>query len=105
MAEVLQLNSFPSGFLTRRQGEQVRSRLIEIEAKVPPAQKLVIDFSDVSVMTPSFADECFGKFAERIGGVNFRQRVSLRNANDTIRTLINSVLTSRLRTEPKQPTS
>ena len=95
--EVFQLKLAVDGCcLTRGQGEQVREQIVMLERQVDPAQRVIIDFSGVIVMTPSFADECFGKLAERLGDANFRERITLRNANQTVRTLVNGVLRGRL---------
>lgn len=96
MRHVLRLKDCPGEFLTRRQGELVRSQLVECHARLAPGDVLTIDFSDVDAMAPSFADECFGKFAERVGTQSFRESVSLIGADETIRTLINSVLAGRI---------
>jgi hypothetical protein len=96
MPQVFRLKDSPGGFLTRRQGEEVRAYLVNLNRDLPPGERLVIDFAGVEVMTPSFADECFGKLAESIGGLNFRERVKLTGADPIIRTLLNSVLAERL---------
>ena len=96
MPNVFRLKDSPGGFLTRRQGEEVRARLMELDRDLPQGERLVIDFAGVEVMTPSFADECFGKLAESIGGLNFRKRVKLTGAEPIVRALLNSVLAERL---------
>gem|GEM_PF-5785033 len=47
-------------------------------------------------MTPSFADECFGKLVERMGRDAFKEKVRLIGAAETIRILINTVMARRL---------
>ncbi len=94
MREVLQLVNCNEEFLTRSQGERVRERLVKAYDSALGDQ-LVIDFSGVEVMTPSFADECFGKLAERVGFQNFRNSVSLTGGSETVRALVNSVLAQR----------
>ena len=96
MPQVFRLRDSEGGFLTRRQGEEVRKRLVELDRDLPPGERLVIDLTGVEVMTPSFADECFGKLAELIGGLNFRKRVKLTGADPILRALLNSVLAERL---------
>lgn len=99
MNEVLCLRDCASAFLTRRQGEAIRQHLVEQLDKIksmPNGHVLTIDFRGVDVMTPSFADECFGKFAERIGSHDFRNVIRLVGADPTVRALLNSVLSRRL---------
>lgn len=96
MAEVFRLFDCGTDFLTRGQGERVRARLVELHRSLGPGQSLVIDFTDVDVLTPSFADECLGKLAEVVGAANFRNSISMVGANETVRVLVNAVLASRL---------
>ena len=95
MPERIRLRECSGDFLTRRQGEELRAKLVGWHEHLSSDDRLVIDFGGVDVMTPSFADECFGKFAERIGFANFLQTISLVGAEETIRVLINSVLAGR----------
>ena len=97
MPKIVRLKDCAGEFLTRRQGEKLRKQLVQVYEELPPAESLAIDFVDVDIMTPSFADECFGKLAERLGAQNFRQFVALIGADPTIRALVNAVLTERMR--------
>lgn len=96
MAEVLRLIDCQSAFLTRAQGARVRERLVKSHTALREGERLSIDLSGVKTMTPSFADECLGKLAERLGAEIFRATVTLIGANNIIRVLINSVLSHRL---------
>lgn len=103
MTNVLRLVDQKGAFLTRSQGEKLRHRIEEIFSNLESGHRIAIDFAGVDVMTPSFADECFGKLAERLGANRFRQSISLNGADETIRTLINSVLAERLSTARHRP--
>jgi hypothetical protein len=96
MAQVLKLADCDTDFLTRGQGERIRARLVDLYHELKPGERLVIDLSGVDVLTPSFADECLGKLAEVVGMSNFGSSVSLVGANETVRVLLNSVLSRRL---------
>lgn len=96
MASVFRLRDCDADLLTRAQGERIRARLAELHEQLPPGGLLEIDLAGVGTMTPSFADECFGKLAERVGQQSFRSSISLKGADETIRVLINSVLARRL---------
>ena len=96
MNKVMRLKDCEGEFLTRRQGELVRERLVKLHKEMGPGDSITLDFAGVDIMSPSFADECFGKFAERIGAQNFRSFVLLIGANTTIRPLINAVLSERI---------
>ncbi len=84
------------GFVSRGQGERLRNELTKEYERLDVDHTLVIDFNGVDTMTPSFADECFGKLAEKIGVERFRKAISLVGADETIKTLVNSVLALRL---------
>lgn len=96
MHEIFRLRECTGEFLTRRQGEKIRERLVQLHKRLGADASIVVDFTGVDTMTPSFADECFGKFAEIIGALEFRKVVSLIGADETIRTLVNLVLSERL---------
>ncbi len=85
-----------AGFKTRHEGSDVRSQIEKVLAKTD--DMVAIDFSGVAVMTPSFADECFGKLAQELGIDEFKKRIRLRGADETIRVLMNFVLSERLST-------
>ena len=80
----------------------IRERLVKILDSLGEEDLLTIDFSGVDVMTPSFADESIGKFAERIGRNHFRSRVSLVGAAETIRALVNSILAERIPSDERK---
>ena len=95
MREIFRLAECEGEFLTRSQGEHVRTKLLDSYERVCSGDALVIDFAGVELMTPSFADDCFGKLAEIIGFAKFRQSVSVTGGNDIVRALLNSVLAER----------
>lgn len=96
MNHVIRLKDRCTDCLTRNQGESVRSCLVKAHEGIGPDDFLVIDFAGINAMTPSFADECFGKLAERIGSGRFILSVKLTGAVEPVKTLINSILTQRL---------
>lgn len=96
LQHLLSLKDRDTEFLTRTQGERVRNEMNSLIDKMSEGDRLVIDFNGVEGMTPSFADECFGKLAKILGPARFKAVVLLTNANDSIRVLINSVLSHRL---------
>ncbi len=103
MAEVIRLTECSSAFLTRRQGELVRERLVKELKSLDLTCKLRIDCSGVSEMTPSFADECFGKLLQYVGAYSFRSRISLVGADDTIKVLINAILAQQIEKGASNP--
>ncbi len=96
MNHIIRLIEQDSDLLTRAQGEKVRARIEELLDGLPVGDRVVVDLSDIQVMTPSFADECLGKLGERLGAARFRQVIKLTGADETNRTLVNAVLSERL---------
>ena len=96
MAKIIRLADQEGELLTRSQGERLRRRIEEVVQGLEEGDRVAIDFSQVSAITPSFADECFGKLAERLGAERFRATISLNGADETVRTLVNAVLSERL---------
>ena len=83
-------------FVSRDIGKLLRGKLMEFEATVPSDQKITIDASGVSIMTPSFADEFFGRTAAALGLNRFKHRFRLSGVEDSTKPLINNVVRNRL---------
>lgn len=82
--------------VTRERGERLRTVLREKVDSLPPGEILEIDFEGVENMTPSFADECFGKFIEALGREEFAKRVKLLKAAPLVRGVVKMVMGNRL---------
>lgn len=77
---------------TREYGSAVRARL---EEALRTADAVTLDLAGVEDMTPSFADECFGRLSEQMGADVTLAKVSLVNA-ERHRSLISAVIRRRL---------
>lgn len=62
-----------------------------------PNQKLIVDFSDVNLVSASFADEFIARLAKSLGIVTFFQRVSIVGMNDLVRRTMDAVIEQRLK--------
>ncbi len=62
---------------------------------------IVLDFDGVESVSSSFADELIAKVFIEFGGERFLKCVKIRNANDFVKTIINSSINERLK-ETKQ---
>ena len=82
--------------VTRLKGEELRQSLMSEFEKLDNSSYLQIDFGGVSMMTPSFADECFGKLAQSLGKPTFRSSLRLGGASQSIKALVNTVISQRL---------
>jgi hypothetical protein len=90
---VFELKSCGVNLLTRDQGARVRSRIAEIPFTVE--SPLVVEFSGVEAITPSFIDELLGRMLVEMGAKRFRDVIRLRGATDTVQRLVNRVLSYR----------
>jgi len=62
---------------------------------VKSCDSVAINFQGVSEMTPSFADEAFGRLLLELGPTVFKQKVLLKSATVELRRLVNYVLAHR----------
>ena len=60
------------------------------------AAYLVLDFSGVSMVSSSFADETIGKLAERFGMIGFGERFRLVNMSQQVRMLLDRAISLRI---------
>jgi anti-anti-sigma regulatory factor/anti-sigma regulatory factor (Ser/Thr protein kinase) len=81
-------------FGTRVAGRPVKIKLQNLSA-LCPAQKVFIDFSDVPVISSSFADEVLGKLFLELGPLAFMQRFEVVNTTDAVRGLIDRAIGQR----------
>jgi len=85
-----------SEFVTRDIGKFLRSKLLDFETLAPPDEQVIIDASGVTIMTPSFVDEFFGRTAAAIGLERFRCRFKIIGVEGETKQLINKVVRNRL---------
>lgn len=78
---------------TRAEGIQARGKLLQL-LEVHPS--LTLDFAKTQI-TVSFADECLGVLAEKLGKETFQQKITLKNISPTLESLLTHILTRRLR--------
>jgi STAS-like domain of unknown function (DUF4325) len=68
---------------TREAGGQVRIKILNL-VQAEPDERLVLDFSAVSMLSSSFADECVAKLAYEVGRSEFLRRCELRGMTETV---------------------
>lgn len=76
---------------TRPVGAQARFRLLDL---LHEHESIEIDFHNKS-LTPSFADECIGQLAAKLGLNDFKSRVKLLNLSASSRPLVKHVILTR----------
>ncbi len=79
---------------SRRGGTRVRQELRNL---LQGHEQVVVDFSDVRVISSSFADEVFGRLFVDLGPRAFMSRLVLRNVDPTIDGLIDRAIVQRTR--------
>ncbi len=87
------LSNYGSQLLTREVGVTIRADMATILAS---GRKINLSLEGVEDLTPSVADECFGKLAESMGEESFRDRVSLVGGHPLLQRLVEFVIRTRL---------
>lgn len=90
-------------FVSRDIGKCLREALLEFEATVAADELITIDASGVSLMTPSFVDEFFGRTASIFGLDQFRTRFRIIGIEGDTKQLINKVVRNRLILDRPEP--
>jgi hypothetical protein len=90
------LQDYASDFVTRDAGRLLREKLLALDASAPAEHRITVDAVGVSVMTPSFVDEFFGRTAALMGMERFRQRFRIVGIEGETRMLINNVVRNRM---------
>jgi hypothetical protein len=90
---VIDMKEFGETFGTRQQGRRIRNEVLMMTEDLSiPA---VFDFSDVAIVSSSFADECFGKMIIGIKIEALKEKIKFRNANNDIQTIISRAIKLR----------
>lgn len=81
-------------FASRAGGKPVKIKLKNL-VDMCEGQRLVLDFSGVSVISSSFADEVFGMLFLELGPMKFMSTIAFVNESSTVRGLIDRAITLR----------
>jgi anti-sigma regulatory factor (Ser/Thr protein kinase) len=88
------LKNEATSFGSRPAGQPVRIKLANL-ARMCPGQKVYVDFTDIPLISSSFADEVFGKLFVEMGALGFMQRFEFRNLVQTVRQIIDRAIMQR----------
>jgi hypothetical protein len=91
----IKVQSLAEKFATRESGAAARELVLQQLSQAGDAP-VSLDFEGIEP-TPSFADEFVGRLAEELGEECFRKRVRFVNLREPARTLLQNVVTKRLR--------
>jgi len=76
------------GFGSRAAAMPVRQKLKNL-IRICGGKRVTVDFSDVALVSSSFADEVFGKLFVELGPLEFMKAIEFRKVDSTIQGLIN----------------
>ena len=96
---VISIASESSGFGTRIAGERLRNFILNTIYESDGKQQLVLDFSGISIVSSSFADEFIGKLFVMLGFYKFSRLIKLSSMNETVEAIINRSIGQRMATE------
>lgn len=68
-----------------------------IEAAIQNNESVLLDFDEVESVSSSFADELLAKIYVEIGREKFTNHIRVKNANEFIKSIINSSIAGRLK--------
>ena len=85
------------GFGSRAAGMPLRQKLKNL-VRICGGKRIGIDFSDVPIISSSFADEVFGKLFAELGPLGFMKAFEFRRVDSTIQGLINRAIEQRAKT-------
>lgn len=80
---------------SREAGRPIRNKLNAIW-KMANASRVIVDMSDIYLISSSFADEVFGKLFVEVGPVQFSSVFQLKNTDSTVRQIIDKAITQRI---------
>jgi hypothetical protein len=83
-----------AGFGSRDTGRVIRNKIMNL-LRSDGSYILNIDFSNVSLISSSFADEAIAKVFLELGPINFMKRVKITSADSTIQALIDRAILQR----------
>ena len=89
------LKSECSSYGSRVAGKPVRTKLSNL-LKMGGNGVIIIDLSDIPLMSSSFADEAFGKLFLEAGPIAFMQRFKFVNVMSTVQLLIDRAIAQRM---------
>lgn len=93
---MFELKKETTGFGTRIAGERVRNKVLNYLKRIDTPNKINLDFSEVSMISSSFADEFIGKLLVELGFFRFTKTIFLTNVSKSIESIINRSVSQRM---------
>jgi len=95
---VFLLKDETNGFATRSEGERIRTKIENLSIELG-GEKIILDFSDIAMISSSFADEVVGKLMEKYGYEDFNKSFIISNVERNVESLLNYAITNRTMNE------
>jgi STAS-like domain of unknown function (DUF4325) len=92
---VLILKNEADSFGSRNAGTPLRNKIKNLVG-FSQDQKVAIDFTDIHLVSSSFADEVFGKLFKELGPLEFSTKLELKNVDPTVKLLIDKAIIQRM---------
>ncbi|OMG54698.1 hypothetical protein BJN45_05670 [Azonexus hydrophilus] len=92
---VFRVSDETNSFGSRIAGTPLRKKLLNL-AKMCPNYPVVIDFSDVALISSSFADELIAKLFVEVGAISFMSRFKFSGVSSTVKSLIDRAIAQRV---------
>lgn len=89
------LKNESDSFGSRIAGTPVRNKLKNLVSFLE-GNKVVVDFSDIHLVSSSFADEVFGKLFVDLGPLDFSNKLELKNVDSTVKMLVEKAIMQRM---------
>jgi len=93
MPATVQLSEWNTILGTRLLGEDIRAT---IAAHLQEADRVIVDFVGVEMMSHSFADECFGKLILEIGPHVYQDQIRFVNIPNVLKPILRYAISERL---------
>ncbi|HQU80580.1 MAG TPA: DUF4325 domain-containing protein [Azonexus sp.] len=92
---IFKVSEETSSFGSRVAGTPLRKKLLNL-AKMCPNYPVIIDFSDVALISSSFADELIAKLFVEVGAISFMSRFKFNGISSTVKSLIDRAISQRV---------
>lgn len=95
---ILRMREQASSFGSRVAGAAVRTKLRNL-VELSNQSRIIIDFSELPLVSSSFADEVFGKLFLELGAVRFMKAIEFREVSPIVRQIIDRAIAQRSTSE------
>lgn len=95
MTNSFKISEITGGVLGRREnGEKARNK---IQLLVEDFEKIIIDFENLTSISPSFLEEAIVKLVIYYGKDDFKTKIEFININPSVKSTMNTMLANQLR--------